>query len=256
MSHARIPRALTPLGHLDRTAYFEKVIPVTGSSPFQAQYAALHAVASGAPGTINAPTVGTGTVHNTKDAAHFGVVSTDGTSFTIAGNGKNINGASSITVSGPAGASATVYYSVQLGAWVAFLSGGASVTSLPSYTGANVAPVTYTNVSFTPSVQTPSIPAAIGQKLVLSFSVQLTSPGESSAYNMNGRVYRDTPGTGIDTFVQSMIGGGDSQIVTWVFEVNGDGASHVYGISWEEASSEGTETPSGGARYVVQTLGG
>lgn len=255
MTHARIPRAITPLAHLDRTSYYEKVLSVVGGSPFQAQYGALHAVASGAPGTINAPAVGTGTVHNTKDAMHFGVVSTDGTSFTIAGNGKNINGGGSITVTGPAGASATLYYSVGLGAWVAFLGGGATVTSLPTYTGKNVAPVTYNNLSFISALATPAIPAAIGQKLIITFSCELDSPGESSTYGMSGRIYVDTVGDGIDLFNQTMNGGGDSQSVSWTTEVFGDGSSHVYGMSWMEGTSEGTVTPSAGCRFVVQTVG-
>jgi len=249
-----IPRFVHPLAQFDRTAYFERVIPVVGGSPFAAQYGALHAVSSGAPGTVNAPNVGAGTEATTKDAFHFGVVSTDGTSFTIAGNGKNINGASSISVSGPAGASATLYYSTALGAWVAFLSGGASVTTPPTYTGKNGSLITYNTSTYTSVLATPTITASLSQKVILNFSCQLTCGGDAGV-DMQGRIYADVVGVNIDTFVQT-VDSGEKQIVNWQLEVGGDGTGHVYGMAWLEGADEDVSTPIGACRFVAQVVNG
>ena len=254
---SRSPRNLQSLSHLDRTNYYEKVVLSSGGSPFLASYGELVAVTAGSPGTVTAPSMaGLGTEATTKDAFHFGVVSVDGTGFTISGNGKNINGTSTITIAATPGASAYLYYSNVLGEWIAFLSGGATapVTPLPTFTGKNLATVNYTNASPTTTLLTAPITAAVGQKIIVTFSAQITNPGDT-AVDADWSIFIDTSGGIIDNGAITTIVGG-SVVLSWTLEENGDGGAHTFGLQIQLSGAESVNTPTDGCRYVAQVVGG
>jgi hypothetical protein len=250
-----LPRGIQSLSHLDRTNYYEKVVLSAGGSPFLASYGELIAVTAGSPGTINAPSMaGLGTEATTKDAFHFGVVSVDGTGFTLSGNGKNINGSSSITIAATPGASAYLYYSNVLGEWIAFLSGGATAAPLPSATGKNGSAVPLNNSTPTTVLESSPLTAAVGQKFVVTFSCEIDNAGETAPL-AEARLYIDTIGGEIDTFKATTIASG-SITMSWTLEELGDGSAHIFGLGIQLSTAESVTVPVDGCRYVVQVVGG
>lgn len=209
VNRAAVARAT--LAHLAYTSLFERVVP-TSITLAHAPYGALVSV-EGAAGSI---AVGTPLViqpsaySGVKDTFHFAVVNSDGAHpITIAStDGQLINGAASILLPATAGASALLFYSNQLGEWVALLGGSGGQAAIQSFTNVT-AGVTLSNAAQTGIVATPAINVTeVGQKIHIVAWAEVDNDGATQ----NGTFQLSLDGAASDTAIQTIVGGA-AQIV-------------------------------------------
>lgn len=159
--------------HLAYTSLFERLVPFAGPGTLAAPYGALVSV-SGASGSVGvtAPPTNVPSFRDVKDAFNFGVVNADGAHAIVVGtvDSTNINGSSSpIILPASPGASALLFWSNQLGEWVALLGaggagaippiisqtvlgGGGGVNPIPTGPAATVTSLTVTTTEVTQHV--------------------------------------------------------------------------------------------------------
>jgi hypothetical protein len=266
MRNRRIPLHTFPLAHVDRTMYYERVVASVGGGPFQAQYAELVSVSAGGQTAVNCPVVAPGTATTTKDTFHFGVVSADGTGpVTINGNGFLINGGASVTLAASPGASAHVYFSVSLGAWVAFMgAGGAFGAPPPTYTAKGpAAPQVFTNAGLT-AVNNSSIttaPFSASQKAIITYTVELTNTTAGANAQANFGIFDGVAASQIDVWHEALVPAAagettDHRTVTVVTEVLGNGGARTFGLSIVANDANNLTVPTNGCRGVVQIVDG
>lgn len=261
MHNRRHPGHIFPLSHLDRTNYYEKAVVSTPGEVFQAAYAELVIVHAGSATTILCPVIG-GTEATSKDTFHFGVISNDGTGpVVINGNGFTINGAASITLAASPGASAHVYFSNVIGAWLAFIGGGgASELPPPTYTAKGPpAPQTFTNGGLTvvTGAAITTAPFSASQKAIVTFSAVVFNIASAEA-TADLVIFDGAPGFPIDSFEQHIDlvteGVFDFQVISWTLEVPGNGLARTFGLAITTIDAATVTINTNRCRSVVQIV--